>query len=369
MKARTRLTRSLAGLLLVPAMALTACSSDEPAPVTSASSSDSAIPSSAESSVPSSVPEIPSTTAEVPVTPAEPPAPPPPAPAFDPLTGGDPSSNVLIAVKIDNTFPGKQWGIASADVVYVEMVEGNLSRLIALFHTSMPEEVGPVRSVRTTDPDVLTAYGTPALMFSGGAGGPLDNFGESGLIDASPDAIGGAYWRSSAASEPYNLHANVSDVAAGIAGIGVPKTPGFTFADDYPALATQREVDTIRANFANQISFSYSDGHYNYIRRGSMQTDGANGQTFEFQNVLVQHVTADKDGTVDVVGSPSYKSNSIGSGDFTLYRDGRAVDGTWTRTDAGSATSYADASGAPVLFRPGKTWVVLAPDQIPTSEG
>ncbi len=276
---------------------------------------------------------------------------------------------MVVAAKIDNTFPGDQWGVGDADVVYIEMVEGQLSRLIALFHTTLPTEVGPVRSVRTTDPDVLSAYGRPALLFSGGAGGPLDNFASSGLVKASPDVIGGAYWRSSAAKEPYNLHANVAQVAAEVGEIGVPNNPGFVFADDAPGYAGQRDVSRVAATFANPISFRWADGVWNYLRRGSVQVDGATGAAFAFPNLLVQRTTAQKDGTVDSNGVASYKTNSIGDGTFTLYRDGKAVDGSWSRPDAASPTSYLDANGAPVLFRTGRTWVVLAPSEIAISEG
>ena len=124
----------------------------------------------------------------------------------------------------------------------------------------------------------------------------------------------------------------------------------------------------VAAAFANPLSFSWTGSAWRYIRLDRVQSDGADGATVEFQNLLVQHVTAVKDGTVDVNGSPSYKSQTVGSGSFTLYRDGKAVDGTWSRGDAGSATSYLDANGSPVLFRPGKTWVVLAPQQIGITE-
>jgi hypothetical protein len=368
--ARARRSRPFSALWLVPVLLVTACSSDgDAAPATSAATT--ALTSTSSVTVP---PATGTTTAaatpEAPSTPVEPPAPPPPpAPTINVMTGLAPTDNVAVAAKIDNTFPGSQWGIGAADIVYVEMVEGDLSRLMAVFHTTFPGEVGPVRSVRTTDPDVLTAFGRPALMFSGGAGGPLDNFASAGLVDASPDVIGGAYWRSSAASEPYNLHADVLKVASQLGGIGRPTSPGFVFSDDLGGYAGQRDVDRVSAAFANPLSFRWSNGVWNYIRRGAVQTDGATSEAFAFQNLLVQRTTAQPDGTVDVNGIPSFKSNSTGSGTFTLYRDGKAVDGTWSRPDAMSPTSYLDGAGNPVPFRTGKTWVVLAPGQIPTSEG
>jgi hypothetical protein len=276
------------------------------------------------------------------------------------------SANVVVGAKIENTYSGKQFGVGSADVVYVEMVEGNLSRLIAIFHSTLPTDAGPIRSVRTTDPDVLSAYGAAALLFSGGAGGPLDNFASSGLIDGSYGVASG-YWKSSTGA-PYNLHVDVAKAAASLTGLGTPKSPGFTFGTDYPALAGQRSVTRVAAAFSNALAFTFDNGVYRYIRKDAVQSDGATGDKFEITNLVVQHVEAEKDGTVDVNGSPSYKSRSIGSGAFTLYRDGKAIDGTWTRPDAASPTSYLDSTGAPAMFRPGKTWIVLAPPQIKVSE-
>ena len=81
----------------------------------------------------------------------------------------------MIAVKIDNTSAGlPQYGVSEADIVYVEQVEGGLTRLMAVFHTTLPTEVGAIRSVRTTDAELLPVFGTPALVFSGGGGVPLE---------------------------------------------------------------------------------------------------------------------------------------------------------------------------------------------------
>ena len=76
--------------------------------------------------------------------------------------------------------------------MYVEQVEGGLTRLMAVFHTNLPAEVGPVRSVRTTDAELLPVFGTPALVFSGGAGVPLDGYRGVPADHASPDDGGRA---------------------------------------------------------------------------------------------------------------------------------------------------------------------------------
>jgi hypothetical protein len=75
----------------------------------------------------------------------------------------------------------------------------------------------------------------------------------------------------------------------------------------------------------------------------------------------VQNVIDAPDGTVDSIGSPSYLSQTVGTGKFTLYRDGKAITGTWLRASPVRATRYFDPKGKEVSFKPGKTWVMLAP--------
>ena len=100
----------------------------------------------------------------------------------------------MIGVKIDNTAAGfPQYGVSAADIVYVEQVEGGLTRLLAVFHTNLPTEVGAVRSVRTTDAELLPMFGTPALVFSGGAGGPLAALASTPIVERRR-AVG--FWRS-----------------------------------------------------------------------------------------------------------------------------------------------------------------------------
>ncbi|GAA2013528.1 DUF3048 domain-containing protein [Nakamurella flavida] len=266
----------------------------------------------------------------------------------------------VVAVKIDNTGAGQpQYGLADADIVYVEEVEAGLTRLLAVFHTVLPDEVGPVRSVRTTDGEVLSAYGIPILAFSGGAGGPLAALQRSGAIDGS--GVAGAYWRSSAARNPYNLHANLDRVASSIPGWTAPKDLGMVFAALDPRVAAAPSQSSISARFPTLTQTFTVDagGQYRVGRDGDPLSD-ADGRPVVADNVLVQDVQSEPDGTVDSVGSPSYVSHTVGSGTFALHRDGHVLTGTWSRPAADQPTSYLDAAGVPVPFKPGRTWVVLA---------
>ena len=81
-----------------------------------------------------------------------------------------------LAVKVDNLDANgetavPQLGLLKADVVFEEIVEGNITRLVGVFHSQQPGRVGPVRSARTTDVQLLPQLGRPLLAWSGGNAG------------------------------------------------------------------------------------------------------------------------------------------------------------------------------------------------------
>ncbi len=331
------------------ALVLSGCSSGDPAPVTSAASSPSAPPVTV-------VPPALSTVAST--------APTPPAPPLtaNPLTGGPLITTPVIAVKIDNTSAGlPQYGLTDADVVYVEQVEGGLTRLMAVFHTTLPPDVGAVRSVRSTDAELLPVFGMPALVFSGGAGGPLAALATTPTVAVSEDAGGAGFSRTSNSPAPFNLHSNVKDVSVAHPELTPPRDIGFHFAATDPRIAAGPGATSLAVRWqAADTRFSYADGRYQLEHDGAPQSD-ASGAPIVADNVLFQNVELDPDGTVDSVGSPSFISHTVGKGTFTLYRDGHAISGNWSRAAANLPTEYLDASGQPVPFKPGKTWVALVP--------
>jgi len=302
------------------------------------------------------VPTALSTAAGTVVTPSATP------PTTDPLTGGRFVGTPVIAVKIDNTSAGlPQYGLTDADVVYVEQVEGGLTRLMAVFHTTLPADVGPVRSVRSTDAELLPVFGKPALVFSGGAGGPLAALASTPTVAVIEERGGAGFSRAASSPAPFNLHSNVKDVAAAHPELTPPTDVGFHFAATDPRVDAGPPATTLGVAWrAADTRFSFTDGRYRLERGGQAQSDAA-GAPIVADNVLFQNVTLDPDGTVDSVGSPSFLSHTVGTGTFTLFRNGHAITGSWSRAAADQPTRYLDPSGQPVPFKPGKTWVALVP--------
>jgi len=348
-----RLAR-LMSVLAIPVVLIVGCSSSDGTIAATGARSATASPSAEPSPGPS-----PTSTQQPTGRPTPKPTKKPASAGTDPLTGGRLVNGPAIAAKIDNTGSGwPQYGVGEADIVYVEQVEGGLTRLLAVFHSKLPTEVGPIRSVRTTDAELLPAFGRPALAFSGGAGGPVAALAATPVVDASGE--GSAYWRSDAASQPFNLHVDLQAISRAVHGLSQPKNIGFTFAASDPRVAAGPAATSVSVVFeAGSADFAFADGHYQVLRDGEAVSD-AKGTPMVADNVLVQQVQSEPDGTVDSVGSPSYLSHTVGSGTFTLYRDGHAIPGTWSRTAADRPTEYVDGAGKPVPFKPGHTWVALA---------
>jgi hypothetical protein len=109
----------------------------------------------------------------------------------------------VLAVKIDNLAPARpQTGLTSADIVYVIPVEGGLSRLLAVFSSHVPPVIGPVRSAREDDLELLRQFGRPAFAYSGAQPQLLPVVARARIIDlydgraydvrwSRPDADGG----------------------------------------------------------------------------------------------------------------------------------------------------------------------------------
>ena len=76
----------------------------------------------------------------------------------------------VVVVKIDNIVQARPpTGLASADIVYLLPVEGGLSRIFAVFSSRFPAIIGPVRSAREDDLELLRQFGRPGFAYSGAA--------------------------------------------------------------------------------------------------------------------------------------------------------------------------------------------------------
>lgn len=312
----------------------------------------------------------PTPSSTVPTTTAAPSTtPPPPGLKVNPFTGLKPSNNRVAAVKIDDTANGRPpVNLDKADIVYIEEVEGGLTRLLAVYNTQLPT-VEPVRSTRASDPELMAQYGPIAYVASGGAPNPLQVLDRSNLRSVINDRGGAGFSRDYNRPAPYNLSSDLSAAATAVKGAGA-KDVGFTWAPYFSSLSrypSGQVVNTVVGGTG--INFQYDKALKRYVRLiGGTPLQTAAGKVVSTPNVVVQfcQVTAYPQ-DVDVVGNISQYTHTIGKGKVVVFRDGRRIQGIWSRPTAASGTTLTTPAGSPIPLELGGTWVVLVATGAPLS--
>lgn len=302
-------------------------------------------------------------SAPTPTVPARLPTTTPAAPAGppSPLTGlpADPRAPVF-AVKIDNTVKGRPWdGVEFADVVYVEPVEGGLTRLLTVFSSRLPRSVGPVRSARESDVDVLSAYGQPALVYSGAAAEIAGVITSAPVVSTVPADAPGAFRRNPGRAAPANLYADLGRLRTETPEAAPPRNIGFRFGPPPPGGAPLGRKDVRVGNARVGLTWDAR------ARRWSVAMDGrpavfGRGSPIQAATVIVQRVRTRNSAVTDVAGAVSPFAVTVGQGQAEILRDGRSFPARWSRPGPTAPTRFTGPRGD-VALAPGPVWVILAP--------
>jgi hypothetical protein len=279
-----------------------------------------------------------------------------------PLTGlPDPTlqsgKRSALTVKIENTPQAlPQWGIDQADVVYEEIVNGGITRLAAIFNSHAPAKVGPVRSVRPTDTQVVWPIGG-IFAYSGGAPyavASISTVPRLKLIDES--SAGAAMFRDPQLQAPHNLFAIAPRLFA-FGGTPVPPPPLFTYLSKTQNFSG-RPVASFTVPFPSiyTVTWTWDVATSSWDRTlfGMADVTGT-GVRESPKNVIVTWVDY-----VNGIGTEASYANLQGSGKAAFFSDGKETLGTWSRGPSKSdVIAYTLANGKPALLTPGQTWVEL----------
>ncbi len=343
----------LGAALVVAALLVGSCSSpraDAPTvPPTTAHSSSSASPrpTTTTTTGPAS-----STAPAAPATPT--------APSLPGVAAG-----TLLAVKVDNTVASRpRIGLDRAAAVYVEPVEGGLTRVLAVFSSSapggLPPEVGPIRSARESDVTLLANWGRIALAYSGGSAYTRSIVDRADLAAIPLEASGQGYRRAGDRKAPYNV---IGTTAVLLARAGTGATsgdPGFRFGPPSPGGAPATLVSTSWP--AARIRLDWDPGSHTYLVTMDGQPDvDADGARHAAATVVVQHVPSHLSQNRDVNGVQTPVVDLVGQGPVTVLRDGQQWSGQWSRPQPGAPTDVV-ANGQPIAMAAGPVWVLLVPD-------
>lgn len=281
-------------------------------------------------------------------------------PAVHPLTGEaarGAQNRAALVLKIDNHNRARpQVGLNQADLVWEELVEGSITRFAAVFHEQTPSIVGPTRSARTGDIDLVSQLNTPLFGASGANQGVLAALRGAPLVNVNAIEVGSAYFRQSGRSAPHNLMARTTSLWA-----VEPDRAGLP-----PLLFRYRGVGAAAAGSRAagvDIDFGNTEVTYRWNGRGWVRTqDGRNhvdsaGVVVAPPNVIVQ-VTNYGTSSAD---AESPEAITVGSGTAYVYTGGNMIQATWSRAEATHRIIYRDSAGNEILLAPGRTWVAIAP--------
>ncbi|TQM65636.1 DUF3048 family protein [Klugiella xanthotipulae] len=298
-----------------------------------------------------------------PVTTSSSPAEPVRAPLRGTVIAAGEAENPSLAVKIDNHERARpQIGLNTTDLVFEELVEGGYTRYAAIWQSTVPDEVGPVRSIRPMDPDILSPLGG-VVAYSGGQ----QQF--VALMQAAPvqnlifDRDQTHFFRDTSRRAPHNVVLRAADALADYAEVPAP-APQFAYASD-PGGSTASVAGVPSARIA--MTFSH-------IRYPSWDWDAATGTYLrhqedapdldsEGQRIATVNVVALK---VPVELGDVPRTVLSGSGEGWFSANGHTVQGIWSKDGRDDPLRFTDSSGSSVLLAPGNTWIELVPAETGT---
>lgn len=289
-----------------------------------------------------------------------------PAPtAIAPLRGTTVAPGSLdhasIAAKIDNHPAARpQVGLESTDLVYQELVEGGLTRYVAVWQSTIPALLGPVRSIRPMDPDIVSPLGG-IICYSGGQQRFVDLMRKTPVYNAIHGQADTAstFFRTPTKAAPHNVLVKAKELLAQHASIPAP-VQQFAFSLDAPSSTAAKDgARTAVINYAfsgvtnGSWTWDAAKGVFLRSQGSGPDLDGAGAQ-LSATNVVVIRVTVTNDHDVP-------KTNLIGSGEAWISSGGGTVHATWSKASATDPIRLVDGTGATVRLAAGNTWIELVP--------
>ena len=304
-----------------------------------------------------------------------------------PLTGkplGDGSvAKRPLVVKIDNVPAARpHYGLSQADMVFEELVEGYVTRLLAIYQSQDPLTIGGVRSARLADRS-LTTMVRGALVYSGTsdyAWSLISQDAASGrYIELSADHSGG-YYRVAFRPAPYNMFTSASAQRDSLRSLNattvseIPKWP-FLAAADHPAsvagMSSAVGATSLTIPYredSSTVTYQYDPALRTYARwqnsagKPVRDVDAANNVPIAAANVvIIQTEIWEVPEIVDAAGAHAHDMRLTGTGSATVFRDGLRQEAVWSRKDDNSAFVFINRQAEQIKLDSGQTWIHIIP--------
>lgn len=276
--------------------------------------------------------------------------------AVNPLTGArmrQAPRNPVFVVKIDNTpASAPQTSVDRADLVVEETVEGGITRLAALYYSTLPETVGHVRSMRATDIGIAKPV-AGQIVASGGAGRTISRIKDAGIPIHSQDAGSKGLSRDGGYA-PYNVVADLRQVNRGAKKKARPERPYFQWAAANAPAPKGPAVKSASVTFSRSHTTSWKfDG------KVWKRTNGTGTKEFGAKNLVTLWADEKDAGYTDPAGNPVPETVFAGKGKAVVLAGGTRVNATWSKANNGGTIVLRTANGQVLKLPQGRTWIEL----------
>lgn len=271
----------------------------------------------------------------------------------------DPNVNLkpVTGVMIENSLDSRpQSGLAQASVVFEAIAEGGITRFLALFQDTAPDDVGPIRSARPYY--IQWALGFDAgYAHVGGSPEALADIKSWGVHDLDQFANGGSYHRINSRAAPHNVYTSLGALNQLETAKGYTGSTFTGFARKAAAPSKQPTAKSINLAFSGpqyNVHYDYNaaTNSYNRSEGGAAHMD-ANGNKQISPNVVVALVMS-----YGLEADDHHSQYStIGNGQAYIFQDGTVTIGQWSKTSDKSQFVFTDPAGKPLTLNPGQTWL------------
>ena len=285
-------------------------------------------------------------------------------PTYNSLSGREGSDGEILVVKIDDTTAARpQIGIDRADIVYIEQVEGGLTRLAAVFSSEIPTLIGPIRSARISDIEILAQYGRVVFAYSGAQSKLLPVIGAANLNDYGAQRQSPTiYTRDESRTAPTNmvLRADLllEKVRSDGREIATSRSVGWEFGNlpDGGISIIDAKLSWPAASY--ELKWSAEEERWLVFNNGipNMSASGIQHGPTTFLIQLVEIVPSEYG---DKLGGVTPLSKTVGSGTGFVLRDGKYFPATWSRPDELSGTTWRALDGSELPFARGQVWIAV----------
>ena len=282
-----------------------------------------------------------------------------------PISDEAAAQRVALVVKIDNHPAARpQSGLNKADIVFEENVEG-LTRFAAVFHSQGSDPVGPVRSGRTQDVDMLASFNKPLFAWSGGNARVTRVINASDMVNVGHSASRGkgGYYRDSKRKIPHNLYAKTTNLWSLQPDDAAPPQQQFSYRGPSDATPTTAvPVDGAKVSMFNvKVYWKWDATKGVFLRftenlKRELEPHESDGSQVNAKNVLVLEHTYLR----SKADRKSPHAVTTGKGKGHVLTNGGLIPVTWERPNAKGPYMIKDANGAVVKLTPGNTWIEVS---------